>query len=104
MPDPLGLIGNSNPVNPVNPAQRRPGAPGEAGAGDFKQLLQDQIAKVNELQKDAREAAEDLAAGRRDDVESVILATQKADTAFKMLLQVRNKMMDAYEEVKQIRV
>ena len=47
---------------------------------------------------------EDLAAGRRNDVESVIIATQKADTAFRMLLQVRNKMMDAYEEIKQVRV
>jgi flagellar hook-basal body complex protein FliE len=47
---------------------------------------------------------EDFAAGRRDDIETVIIATDKADTAFRMLLQVRNKMLEAYEEVKQVRV
>ncbi|MHC4991295.1 MAG: flagellar hook-basal body complex protein FliE, partial [Planctomycetota bacterium] len=54
--------------------------------------------------RDAKEAVEDLAAGRRDDVEGVILATEKADTAFRMLLAVRNKMMDAYQEIKELRV
>ena len=101
MTDPLGLIGNTGPANPLVRGPVR-GQPGE-GPG-FKQLLEEQIAKVNELQRDAKEAIEDLAAGRRDDVESVIHATQQADTAFKMLLQVRNKVMEAYDEVKQIHV
>jgi flagellar hook-basal body complex protein FliE len=65
---------------------------------------QQQIAHVNALQQDAKEAVEDLAAGRRNDLEGVIIATEKADVAFKMLLQVRNKVMDAYEEIKQIRI
>jgi len=67
-------------------------------------MLEAQIAKVNELQQDATRATEDLIARRRDDIEGVILATQKADIAFRLLLQVRNKMMAAYEEVKQIRI
>lgn len=103
MADPLGLIGNvggaSGPLRPVPPAP--PGKPGEPG---FKELLREQIEQVNQLQRDAKEAIEDLAAGRRDDLESVMTATQKADTAFRMLLQVRNKVMDAYEEVKQMRI
>lgn len=102
MTDPLGLVGNLGAVNRqapiVRPPQEQEGAPG------FRQMLQQQIDKVNELQNDANAAMEDLAAGRRDDVESVIIATQKADIAFKMLLQVRNKVMDAYEEVKQLRI
>ena len=74
-----------------------------AGPG-FKELLQEQIDQVNQLQNDARAAIEDLAAGRRNDVESVMLATVKADTAFRLLLQVRNKVLDMYEEIKQMRV
>jgi flagellar hook-basal body complex protein FliE len=102
MTDPLGLIGSISPLS----GDSRPGAarPLPPGAPSFKEALQQQLAEVNALQQDAKEAVEDLAAGRREDLESVILATQKADTAFRMLLQVRNKMMDAYEEVKQIRV
>lgn len=100
MHDPVGLIGRSGASPPA-----RPPAPGGAADGPgFKALLQEQIERVNELQNDAKEAVEDLATGRRDDVEGVIIATQKADTAFRMLLQVRNKVMDAYEEVKQMRV
>jgi flagellar hook-basal body complex protein FliE len=62
------------------------------------------IEQVNQLQQDAEAAIEDLAAGRRDDVAGVMIAKQKADLAFKMLLQVRNKLVDAYQEIKDIRV
>jgi len=110
MTDPLGLIGSGG-VQGVNP-QQRPGAPGGPGAPapggaqgpSFKDVLMENIEQVNQLQQDAEKAIEDLAAGRRDDISNVMIAKQKADTAFKMLLQVRNKMMDAYEEIKQLRV
>ena len=104
MADPLGLIGNTSashgPLVPPN----RGNAAHDSSKPSFKDQLHQQIEQVNQLQNDAKEAIEDLAAGRRDDLESVMIATQKADTAFRMLLQVRNKVMDAYEEVKQLRV
>ncbi len=103
MADPLGLITSaSGPAMPIRP--RQPSGPGGVEGGGFKEMLRQQIDEVNQLQKDAKEAIEDLATGKRDDLESVMIATQKADTAFRMLLQVRNKVMDAYEEVKQMRV
>ena len=79
------------------------GAAADTGPG-FRQVLTDQIDKVNQLQQAATEAIEDLATGQRDDVESVLIATQKADMAFRLLLQVRNKMIDAYDEVRQMRI
>src|SRR5438874_8864562 len=110
MSDPLGLIGSLGAINrpgPVAPTRSPAGIPGAAGEGaspNFKEMLQQQIDKVNQLQNDANTAMEDLVTGQRDDVEGVITATQKADLAFKMLIQVHNKVMDAYEEVKQIRI
>lgn len=101
MTDPLGLIGRSGGMSPMKPVQP---ADGTAKGPDFRALFEKEIAKVNELQADAMRAAEDLASGRRDDLEGAILATQKADMAFRMLLQVRNKVMEAYDEVKQVRV
>jgi flagellar hook-basal body complex protein FliE len=98
MPDPVGLIQSINPDLPALAPKPQADGPG------FKHLLQEQIEKVNQLQRDATEAIEDLATGRRDDVESVLIATQKADTAFRLLLQVRNKVLDAYDEVKQTRI
>ena len=103
MADPLGLITSaSSPALPIRP--KPPVNAGGVEAGGFKAMLRQQIDEVNQLQKDAKEAIEDLATGKRDDLESVMIATQKADTAFRMLLQIRNKVMDAYEEVKQMRV
>jgi flagellar hook-basal body complex protein FliE len=98
MPDPIGLIGSINQNLPALTSKP------QADDAGFKNLLQDQIDKVNQLQQDATAAIEDLATGRRDDVESVLIATEKADTAFRLLLQVRNKVLDAYDEVKQMRV
>lgn len=103
MSDPLGLIGNTGGVQPPMPGLK-PGAAGDAQGPGFKDLLMKNIEEVNRLQQDAAKAVEDLQTGKRDDLANVMIAKQKSDMAFKMLLQVRNKMVDAYEEVKQLRV
>ena len=76
----------------------------DPNAPSFKDVLLENIDQVNRLQQEATAAAEDLATGKRSDVEGVILATQKADAAFRMLVSVRNRMQTAFEEIKQIRV
>lgn len=103
MADPLGLIptavGGVAPLAPLRPA-------GVGAAGDvpsFKEVLMQNLEQVNKLQQEAQTAIEDLKTGRGDPA-GVMMAKAKADTAFQMLLQVRNKLMDAYEEIKQIRV
>jgi flagellar hook-basal body complex protein FliE len=119
MSDPLGLIGGSGGINPSmypRPLIKGPGGAGAPGAADaagiqaanapgasFKDVLLQNLNEVNAAQQDATRAVEDLATGQRTDIEGVILATQKADNAFRMLQALRNKVMDAYEEVKQIR-
>jgi flagellar hook-basal body complex protein FliE len=105
MADPLGLISGSGGASPLQPRSLPGGGtPTDPNAPSFKDYLLENLQEVNKLQQDATQATEDLLAGRRDDPESVIIATQKADTAFRMLLQVRNKVMDAYDEIRQIRV
>jgi flagellar hook-basal body complex protein FliE len=77
----------------------------EQGAGSsFQQQFLDEIRKVNEAQQDASQATNDLMTGQRDDIEGVMIATQKADSAFRLLLALRNKAVDAYDEVRNIRV
>jgi len=104
MSDPLGLIGRVGANHGVAPGVGPTGPAAPAGAPSFKDVLMDNIRQVNDLQAQATTAMEELAAGRRNDVEGVLLATQKADTAFKLLLAVRNKVQAAFEEVKQMRV
>lgn len=102
MTDPLGLIGATGGARSV--PQHGAGPRGGSGVPSFKETLLRNIDQVNQLQQDATRAIEDLATGDRDDVEGVILATQKADSAFKMLQAVRNKVVEAYQEINQVRV
>lgn len=105
MSDPLGLIGSmggAGGVRPVLPPGAKATEP--ASGPGFGELLLKNIEQVNQLQQGADKAIEDLAAGRRDDMANVMIAKQKADAAFKMLVQVRNQLQNAYDEVKQIKV
>jgi len=108
MSDPLGLIGSSGGARPIQPTPpaRTPagGKPSDPNAPSFKDLLLEELRDVNKLQTDVARAIEDLQTGKRDDPENVIMAMQDADNAFRMLLQVRNKMVDAYNELRQVRV
>ena len=106
MTDPLGLIGSPNGAQGVGGATPiRPGAPGrDVGGPSFKDVLMNNIAEISKLQQDAEQAIEDLQTGRRDDADAVMIAKQKADMAFKLLQQVRNKLVGAYDEIKQMRV
>ena len=83
---------------------------GAAGAGgpvqgkSFSDVLKDSIDEVSKLQQDASQAVDDVASGKSDDVTGVMTAMEKSDLAFKTLLAIRAKLMDAYEEIKGISV
>jgi len=103
MSDPLGLINHAGAPGPLPSAAGSP--TGRATGGPtFVDVLKQNVEQVNSLQREAEMAIEDVAAGRRNDIDAVLLAKQKADIAFQTLLQVRNKLVDAYEEIKQMRV
>ena len=108
MTDPLGFIGQGGGVGGAGGLGGLGSGPGPAqgpqSGPSFKDVLMENIKQVNDLQQDASKAIEDLTTGKRNDVEGVMLATQKADTAFRMLVQLRNKVQNAYEEIKQLRV
>jgi flagellar hook-basal body complex protein FliE len=94
----LGGVGNTGQAGEGAP--RTTGTPGQK----FSQVLKDSIAEVNRMQVDADQAINALATGKTDNVAEVMTAVQKADLAFKTLLQIRNKLLDAYNEVRQMRM
>ena len=103
MTDQYNAIGSSAPIRPgQDPA--RSAVRKDSGGQDFKSLLIKSINEVNRLQEQADEATVNLATGRTDNVAEVFTAINKADIAFKTLMQIRNKLMDAYEEVRQMRL
>ena len=78
----------STPVSGVN-----------EGEGNFGALLKTAINQVEELHGSAAQQVTDLLKGDRSDVHKVMIAVEKADIAFQLMLQVRNKIVSAYQEV-----
>jgi len=78
--------------------------PGEGGQGNFKDVLMKNLNEVNQLQEDADKSLQDFVTGKSQNMGEVISASQKASMAFSMLTQIRNKLQDAYDEVKNLRV
>jgi flagellar hook-basal body complex protein FliE len=76
-----------------------------AGEGvSFKDYLLDSIHDVNSMQQQADQAVETLMTGGEADPAEVLTAVQKADLAFRLMMQMRNKLLQVYQEVKDIRV
>lgn len=94
---------------PVTPAalQTAPALSGDnspLNEGGFKQLLLDSIQNVNQMQVDAEHAVETLFTGGDVNPAEVLTAVQKADLAFRLTMQMRNKFMEAYQEIREIRI
>lgn len=69
------------------------------GGKSFADTLAESLNKVNEIQQDADKAIENLVAGKTQNIHETMLAVGKADMAFRMTMQVRNKIVEAYQEV-----
>jgi flagellar hook-basal body complex protein FliE len=65
----------------------------------FADHLKATVVNTNNLQFQAKTAMEELATGRSGNIHETLLSMNKAETAFKMLTQVRNKVLNAYQEV-----
>ena len=91
-------------VGPGAAAKKAEAATKTAKGDDFKSLLMQNINEVNRLQEEADEARINLATGKTDNVADVFTAVKKAELAFQTLMQIRNKLMDAYTEIKEMRV
>ena len=62
------------------------------------------IKNTNELQNQSDQMNKMLAAGQVNDISQVVLASEKADIAMQLTLQVRNRVVDAYQEVMRMQV
>jgi len=105
MPDPLMIsgIGSGQPLGPV-------GKTGSTSAGksvdgpSFKEVLLNSLEQVNRLQQEANDGVEKIMTGQTDNLAEVFSAVRKSEVAFGMLMEMRNKLIDAYREIQQMRV
>lgn len=74
------------------------------GGPNFKDVLLQSLDQVNRLQQEASQGVENLATGRTDNVAEVFTAVKKAGVAFDLLMEIRNKLMEAYKEIQQMHV
>jgi flagellar hook-basal body complex protein FliE len=101
----LPAIGTNLPNIAATDAGRSVGAPAAStGGASFADIFKNSIEEVSRLQQDAGQAVQDLATGKTEDVTGVMTAMEKSDLAFKTLLTIRAKLMDAYDEIKNISV
>lgn len=105
MIDPLNVHGVHG-AGPVGPVQKPPAPAGlEAGQGkSFQDVLLSSLEQVNQLQQEAADGVEKVMTGETENIAEVFSAVRKAEVAFGLLMEMRNKMLDAYQEVQQMRV
>ncbi|MBC86243.1 MAG: flagellar hook-basal body complex protein FliE [Bdellovibrionaceae bacterium] len=76
----------------------------DAQGPSFSDTLEQAVGKVNDLQKSADVMVEKLSTGEQKNIPEVMIAVEKADIALKLMTQVRNKIIDAYQEVMKMQV
>lgn len=90
---------NSAAANPAPVDGTQP-----AAGKSFLDIMFDSLDEVNRLQTEADQGVQQLLTGETDNVAEVFAAANKAGIAFDLLMEIRNKLVDAYQEIQQIRV
>jgi len=80
------------------------GSTDDAGNSQFLDLLKDGISDVNKTMRESDKASMDLATGKSSNIHQTMLAVSKAELGFNMLVQLRNKAIEAYQDVMRMQV
>jgi flagellar hook-basal body complex protein FliE len=94
------------PIPPIGGAAAPSAAPAapKAGGSGFGDLLSGELGKLDNLQQQASTAAQQLATGQATDVSSVAMEVERASLALQLAAQVRNKAVEAYQELFRMQV
>ena len=93
MLDPVSAISSISGLGPLQPLAPA-GKPGE-----FQRVLEGTIQKLESANNDATDAVQKFLTGENEELHTTVLAAQKAEIAFDLGLQVRNKVVSAYQEI-----
>lgn len=78
------------------------GKRGGAKGGGFEEVLENAIGTISQVQKDTETAARELSRG--GDVTSALIAMERADMSFQLMVEVRNRLLNAYEEIMRMQI
>ena len=93
MPVPVSAISSISSLQPLQPLAQA-GKPGE-----FQSVLEGTIQKLESVNNDAADAVQKFLTGENEELHTTVLAAQRAELAFDLGLQVRNKVVSAYQEI-----
>ncbi|MBN1982762.1 MAG: flagellar hook-basal body complex protein FliE [Chitinivibrionales bacterium] len=100
----MDTINSIGPIQPGKEPQKTIASqPSGTNQPDFKATLSRFMADVNTMQTKADESIEKMAAGEITDVHQVMNTVQEANLAFNMMMEIRNKVVDAYQELMRLR-
>lgn len=71
---------------------------------DFSTLLKKELDKVNDYQINAEESTMDLITGEASDIHQVLIATEEARLSLELAVQIRNKLVDAYQDISRMQI
>lgn len=101
----MNQINSIGPVGGNNGIERKQGPDSvQSGGVSFKDTLKGFMNDVNEMQNKADESIQKMVSGEINDVHQVMTSVEEANTAFNMMMEIRNKVLDAYQEVMRIRL
>jgi flagellar hook-basal body complex protein FliE len=88
-------------VRGISYVNAQPQAPkrGNKGEGTFLDTLNKLVGQTNADLKEADHKREQFAVGNQYDVHEIMITAEKADLSFRLLLQIRNKLLEAYQEI-----
>ena len=84
----------------AKPAGSSPGKP----QGAFGDMLKQAVTEINQLQNSADKAITNVQLGQSGSIHEAMIALEKADLSFRAMMQVRNKILEAYQEVMRMQV
>jgi flagellar hook-basal body complex protein FliE len=76
----------------------------EPQKGDFGTHLKNALGEVNNLQQKADQAIQQLVGEGKGDLQDTMIALEKADVSFRLMMQIRNKVLEAYQEIMRMQV
>ena len=95
---------NLTPPNGITEPKEKENSSNNSPAMDFGEILNDAISKVNELEHESDKMNEKLAMGEVENLHDVVIASEKADIALNLAVQVRNKLVEAHEEIMRMQI
>ena len=94
---PIHTIANVTSVSPI-------AAPAKSGTEGFGSIMKGLVQDANQQQMLAGNSIEQFATGQTDNIQDVAVAMAKADISFRLVMEVRNQLMESYQEIMRMQV